>query len=384
ALTQAERYSKGIDGSAFNRVGGLDARIVFSRIYALSLQGAGSITRSAGATTRGPIFQGSFDRTGRAYTFRLQVQGFHPAFQTTSGFISRGNVVNASLSNRFTFFGKPGAPIESWTVNIPLNVDWKYRNFWSGGPAGDIKNDNSFSITMRGGWRIGGLFFPESFKYDPDLYATHAIERRVGTSVDTISFTGTDRLQNWDMGLNVQTPQWSKFNGYLSVLSGQDENFYEWSSAWIWFITAIADIRPTDQIRINARYQRQHFIRRSDRTTVGTRDIPRLKVEYQVTRPIFLRVVAQYDIQWRDSLRDDSRTGFPLLIRNSAGVYQLTTPTRSNNLRVDWLFSYQPNPGTVFFAGYGSSLTETDAFTFKDLRRTSDGFFVKLSYLFRL
>jgi len=38
----------------------------------------------------------------------------------------------------------------------------------------------------------------------------------------------------------------------------------------------------------------------------------------------------------------------------------------------------------VLFAGYGSSLTETNPFTFSDMRRTGDGFFVKLSYLLRL
>ena len=42
---------------------------------------------------------------------------------------------------------------------------------------------------------------------------------------------------------------------------------------------------------------------------------PYLKVEYQVSRPVFFRMVAQYDIQWRDSLRDDSRTNYPILIR---------------------------------------------------------------------
>jgi hypothetical protein len=51
---------------------------------------------------------------------------------------------------------------------------------------------------------------------------------------------------------------------------------------------------------------------------------------------------------------------------------------------VDWLFSYQPNPGTVIFAGYGSSMTESNAFRFSDLHRTTDGFFAKLSYLLRL
>ena len=100
---------------------------------------------------------------------------------------------------------------------------------------------------------------------------------------------------------------------------------------------------------------------------------------------MFLRVVAQYDIQQRDSLRDDSRTNFPILFYNAGtGTYSRAGIVNNNNFRVDWLFSFQPTPGTVVFAGYGSSLTETDAFTFRDIRRTSDGFFVKLTYLLRL
>ena len=45
------------------------------------------------------------------------------------------------------------------------------------------------------------------------------------------------------------------------------------------------------------------------------------------------------------------------------------------------LFSYQPVPGTVIFAGYGNRLLDRDD---GGLRRESDGFFLKLSYLFRM
>jgi hypothetical protein len=38
----------------------------------------------------------------------------------------------------------------------------------------------------------------------------------------------------------------------------------------------------------------------------------------------------------------------------------------------------------VFFAGYGNSLTERDPLAFRQLRRVDDGFFLKLSYLFRM
>jgi len=39
----------------------------------------------------------------------------------------------------------------------------------------------------------------------------------------------------------------------------------------------------------------------------------------------------------------------------------------------------------VIFAGYGSSMDERQALRFgRSLRRTADGFFVKVSYLFRV
>ena len=55
----------------------------------------------------------------------------------------------------------------------------------------------------------------------------------------------------------------------------------------------------------------------------------------------------------------------------------------SNGLRVDLLFSYEPTPGTVAFLGYGSTLDNGRSFGFDSLERQSDGFFLKLAYLFR-
>jgi hypothetical protein len=57
---------------------------------------------------------------------------------------------------------------------------------------------------------------------------------------------------------------------------------------------------------------------------------------------------------------------------------------RRQRLRTDWLFSYQPTPGTVVFAGYGSTLAEDDKAAPRRLLRLNDGFFVKVSYLWRL
>ena len=75
----------------------------------------------------------------------------------------------------------------------------------------------------------------------------------------------------------------------------------------------------------------------------------------------------------------DPRTGTVIVL--ASGPSQ---PTSSNVLRTDWLLSYRPTPGTVFFVGYGGSMSEEDPLAFQRLRRTSDAFFVKGSYVFRL
>ena len=60
-----------------------------------------------------------------------------------------------------------------------------------------------------------------------------------------------------------------------------------------------------------------------------------------------------------------------------------TSPTDNHGLRFDILASYEPSPGTVAFLGYGSISASADAWSFDTLERQSDGFFVKLAYLFR-
>ena len=118
---------------------------------------------------------------------------------------------------------------------------------------------------------------------------------------------------------------------------------------------------------------------------VGLRRIPRLRLEYQLSRAIFFRFIGEYDARMQDTLRDDSRTGLPIVIRNPAtGQYAPVPGFVKNRFRADWLFSYQPKPGTVVFAGYGSSMTEPRSLKFSGLQRATDGFFLKISYLFRM
>jgi len=134
-------------------------------------------------------------------------------------------------------------------------------------------------------------------------------------------------------------------------------------------------------LRVNATYVSSSYTRRTTGEESFSTRIPRIKVEYQVSRPIFVRIVSQYQSSDRLPLIDSR--GAVVAIRNADGTFTPSTQSASNSLRADWLFSYRPSPGTVVFVGYGNTLTEPGALAFQDLRRANDGFFVKLSYLFR-
>lgn len=235
-------------------------------------------------------------------------------------------------------------------------------------------------MRLRGGWRAGLSFLVESWDYDADLYADYALQAPDGLR----PFVGTPTLHNADWVLSLDTPRFSKFSANAFYLFGRDENFFEWALADILFADFGLEWRPTEQLRIEARYQRQSFVRRSDGSTVGERDIPRLKAEFQLNRAVFVRVVGEYDAERRLPLRDVTRTELPIVLRGADGRYRPALGFERNALRLELLFSYQPTPGTVFFAGYQSRLRENERFGFGRLGREQDGFFVKLSYLFRM
>ena len=277
-----------------------------------------------------------------------------------------------------------------------MNLDgrWDYDRFTARHVPNDPRLHFNTGFSLRGGWQLGASLLLESFKYPAELYGDHALDEcagsvglHVGDTVPSFCarvFTGTDRLQNLDFVLNVNTPRWQTFALDANLVVGRDENFYEWAPATIVIGTLEASWRPSEQVRVNLLYNHQQYIRPGDGSTVGRRRVPRLKVEYQLTRALFLRFVGQYDAEEQDALRDDSRTGLPILFRDpETGTFHVSRPWSRNDFRVDWLFSYRPTPGTVVFAGYGNSLAEDDAFRFRGLRRETDGFFVKLSYLFR-
>jgi len=386
-------------GGRFNRVGAVDGRLVFGGAWTMVFQGGGSVTRDSGAATWAPFWSATLNRSGRSVGFAATFRGFHPDFQTSSGFVSRVNTAFASVLPSYTHHGAPGALLETWWVSLVVDGDWDYERLFAGDTPNHSQVQLSLGSTIRGGWQLSSALYREWFRYPAELYVDYAVMGCAAPGAlptDTVApacarpFAPPAWLRNLGGALTLSTPRFQTFSLDASVTVGSDENFFEWASATLVIGTFDLTWRPSGQLRVNLLYDHQQYIRPDDGSTVRVRRVPRLKLEYQLTRSIFLRFVGQYDAQRTDALRDDGRTDAPLLVcaarapaTGACTAYTYAAAVSANALRADWLFSYRPTPGTVVFVGYGGGLEEPEAFRFRGLYRVSDGFFAKVSYLFR-
>ena len=376
-------YTDKIDGNNWNRVAGIDGRLVRG-IVSFQAQEATSFTHTAAGTVAAPLFNFATIVSGRRWGGQYTMNGISPNFDAQSGFIARNGIANVNFTQRATFYGKAGALVEAVTPELAFLTSWRYDDFIAGRARQDQKFHIRGNLRLRGGWGVGAQLLLEDFGYDRDLYGSYVTLRPRAGGVDTVSYTGTPHLKNADWVASVASPEFKRFSFNTFALYGQDENFPEWSSAKIGIVNLTLNVRPTDQLRIGTTWDWETYDRKTDGTRVQTRNVPRVRVEYQVTRQIFVRVIGEVAMLQQDSLRDDSRSNAPVYFRSANGSLARAVAFDRSRGRLDFLFSYLPNPGTVFYFGYGNTSTADRPGGTDSLRPTRDVFFVKLSYLLRL
>jgi len=373
--TLGAAYTDRMDGDAYNRVLGVDARVIWKKIWFSEAQFVGSWTKDGAGVRAGELWDITFyDRTGRSYGNHGELVGISPDFEAASGFVNRTNIVQARIFNRFSLYGKPGAMLEQATTFFMIQPTWRYDDFFKLRSTLEGSVGETILLTLRGGWGVNANWNNNHQRFDPPEYATHQVDSS-GTPIPFVIPHGLYNLWGADAGFN--TPN-RAVTLSANIGAGQGAIFAEAAEARGMSAFIGVTWKPTSALRIDGRWVHERITRAQDGSWFSTANIPRLKIEYQLTRAIFFRYVGQYFAQERDTLRDP-RSGNPLIIGGNAQPRVSITDFRN-----DLLFSYKPSPGTVFFFGYGSSLSEPTAFTFRSLRRTSDGFFLKASYLFRM
>jgi hypothetical protein len=356
-----------------NRVVAADSRIVFGRLYYVQGQVGGSWTARGGPTSGSPIWNAIFDRTGRRWGFNYRVLGVGETFTAQSGFVPRNNIVDAHAFNRLSFYGDRGAAVENLTISFRPTRIWAYAAFLRRPP---VEGDEmvQLNLRMRGGWQATAQMRRAFVNFDPALYRSYTLEDTSGAPLRFNPPTGVSGM----MGATVtaSTPIFQIFNGKIEVQQAEVAIFTEAAEGHETRVVATMNARPTSSIRIELGETYSRITRAHDAGEFARTIIPRLRVDVQPRRSLFVRAIAEYRAQ-RQSPLVDARTGAPLLVD---GV--LFRPD-VNGLRVDWLFSYEPTPGTVVFVGYGASLETPRTLSLRGLERMDDQFFVKLAYLFR-
>ncbi|MEO8032420.1 MAG: DUF5916 domain-containing protein [Gemmatimonadota bacterium] len=369
-IVATNRFGPGTTNTVF----AADTRLVFGQLYYFGAQAGLSSTTSQGNGVTAPIWQLEVDRTGRSYGFNYQVNGIGKGFESDAGFVPRTDILQAHSFNRFSAYGRRGALLERVNVYNAIQGLWQHSAFSLGHPLEGSININA-SLQFRGGWQISPSVTPVTFvHYVPGTYDDYAISTG-GGSTPYAAPRGVDN--GYDVSLTIGTPVFQNFNGNILIDRARGPIFDEASTGDLTSITGAVDLRPLRSLRLEALFTYASLTRARDGSEFGRTIIPRLKVEYQITRPLFFRIVGEYRSQRTAELRS-AVEGLPLLV---AGV--LATNSETNNLRLDALLSFQPSPGTVAFFGYGTGLDDTRPFSFSNFSRESDGFFVKFAYQFR-
>ena len=361
-----------LDAQDFNRVVAADTRIVFGGLYYAEAQAGWSWTRAGGTSVDAPIWGAEIDRTGRKWGFNYAIDGIAEDFISRSGFINRNGIVNAHGFNRFSFYGEEGAFIERVTMFFGPTRIWRHNEFAREG-AVEGGESATFMTTLRGGWETsidGGRDF---VTLDAADYAAYEVAGTDGIQ----PYTPLDRVSGGRITASVRTPTFQTADGRIALNRRRTAIFQEGSAGNESGIDLSLNMRPSESLRFSASTSMRRLTRERDGSEFARTIIPRIRAEYQPTRALLFRVIAEHRAERRAAL-EDARTGAPLLLNGMPAV-----ATETGDFRIDALVSFRPVPGTIAFFGYGSSFAAQEDLAFGDLQRTRDGFFLKLAYQFR-
>lgn len=342
-----------------NRVGGFDGKLKFGNHWSSSFQVVNSSTwNTDGTHYADPATQISVARSSSTLNFGGTYYDVAPKFETDLGYLQRADVRNADawISYRvrpqdslLMAYGPSFSYDENWD-HTGLLLD---RNYYSNF-SWNLRNQTSFGVNYRTTVEqlrpqdFDTLATPQTY----DEYST-GFWSSFGMS-DAVSFGGGF---NWQARINYVPA-----SGAPEPADGNSGNF------WLTY-------RPTRSVKLDNSYILDRLLQPQTGQNVYNNHIVRSKVNWQFSRELSVRVIAQYNA----------------VLANPA----VSSLQNTKAFNTDFLFSYLLHPGTALYLGYNSNLSNIDRSLALDpsgdLLRSRSGFlndgrqfFIKLSYLFRL
>jgi len=346
-------------GDGYNRVASVDARLKLSNNWITNMQlvSTNSEPLTGGEASTGYQRNIQINRTGRTLSTHTHFVETTDDFRTELGFQNRFfRPDTAGIHNSLNLnFYPENSNINTYSARIfdvYLNDNDGTRIYHQLGPTFDLSYDTTtigFNYTD-----YTEVLQPKDFagivtnrRYDYDNWQVNFFNNAFEAAVVRLSYrTGKT--------LNL-VPQLGSLP-YVADTNRTDVSL---------------TLRPMDRLRIENTYFRTELENKGGGAKIFSNEIIRSNWNYQFTKELSLRFIAQYD-------------------ETDAGP--ATRLEDDKSLNFDVLLRYVINPWSAFYVGYNSNQSNFDIVEMEgerelvvanDLRRDGDQFFVKFSYLFQ-
>jgi hypothetical protein len=318
---------------------GIDGNLLIAAEYSLTFQALNSHSRDIynNEYINDPAFYISLFRGSRTFNFQLLYNDIFPDFEVANGFLERTDFREGILQAYY-----------------------------------DFRSASSYFTLLRPLLYLTQMYNHNGRKIESYINPRLMIESRGNNSL-TISYTrqfeeygGLDFKKDiyW-IDLRSKTFYWLFFNAsavwgdgiyYDALYYGMQPFLGDIRSLQLGF-----ELRPIKNWSTDLQYRKYLFSGSRNLIEYRTKqNIFRFRTNFQFTREFFLRFIIENNDYYKD-------------------------------LDINVLFSYHPSPGTVIFIGYNDyfmqsegNISATLSLGGSNYQRYARGFFVKLSYLFRL
>jgi hypothetical protein len=372
-----------------NRVVSLDARLKFSPNLVADFQASHSWTRqdvrlpqlcqrfvpppgaaalSSASSQQGNSLYSEVSYSGRKFYFLSEFSDFSPGFCAELGFIPRVDI-RQSYSLASYLFRPSLHPIVDLGPIASETIDWDHKGVLQDWLAAlgfqlDLTRNSTFTVSRGEAYE---LFLNIPFrKHSTSLYGTSALYKWLSLTARFTTGTGENYYPSGDLLPFLGNVK--RFNLGFTV-------------------------RPSSRFRLDETAIYYRLGTREGSTPAGflpdrsifNNYLLRTKLNYQFTKALSFRVILDYDA----TLANEQL----LNVQTNLGSYPGGPLPATKQFTTDVLMTYLLHPGTALYIGYNNGLSNlrldesppVPAVGYQPSpdNRTSQLFFVKLSYLFR-
>lgn len=362
----------------FNRVLGLDSRLLFGERYTLTTQLAGSWTRARSEPGLGaaPMVYLQLERSGRELGWELEFTDVATDFRAASGYIQRVGDARLFGSARLNRFGAPGAFLERWGPEVRVETYFDHEGMWRGERPEEGELELQWTLQMRGKHRLTVLGRYGYFAFQPEDYASHETGADDGSRQPFVTPEALRSMLALAIMPSVQPTSWMTASG--RVYFREVPIYLEANRGFEFLVAPKVELRVGGAAQVELSHTHSNLWRVRDQSLFSTAKISRAKLKYQFTRSLSARAVGQFNLQDRTPLRHPL-SDLPVWRRGA-----LDAGRSRGDLGFDVLGAYEPSPGRVIYLGYARQMAGPDTYRYRDLQPQVDGLFLKLSYLFRM